>query len=93
MTPQGLCQRRMKAEGRCVTCCQPHDSGMARCRPCQDTANATRRAKRRQLIAEGRCQECWAGLLGPSAFTRCLPCRVKMAKARKRLYATKRVAA
>lgn len=85
MTPQVLLQRRLKAEGRCVTCCQPHDTGKARCQGCQDKRNATRRQKRRQLIAEGRCQECWATLLGASAYTRCLDCRVKMAARAKRL--------
>lgn len=84
MTIQALCQRRMRESGRCVTCCRPHTSGLARCRGCQDKANAAHRAKRRELIAQGRCQECRAGMLGVSKFTRCLACRIQHAKARKR---------
>ena len=79
MTPQGLNQRRMREQGRCVTCCQPHSSVRARCALCQRRANLCRSLRRIKAIAAGRCQECFAGFLGDTKFTRCLACRVAIA--------------
>ena len=85
MTPQGLLQRRLKAEGRCVTCCQPHDSGLARCRGCQDKVNARTREIRRRMVALGRCRHC-RGEMAVSGFTACFDCRLRLTVKRKRRY-------
>lgn len=69
MTLQAIHQRRMRHEGRCVTCWQPHRSGLARCRGCQDKRNAARRAKRRALIADNRWAAVIAGVYDADGHT------------------------
>lgn len=84
MTPQGLHQRRMREQGRCVTCCKVATTGRARCALCQRKSNLYRSLRRVKAVASGRCRECFAGFLGVTKFTKCLDCRVAIAARLKR---------
>lgn len=78
MTPQALHQSQMKAEGRCVRCCQPNDTTTTRCQFCMDRDNTQARSRRAILVALGKCQGC-RKVAAQQGYTRCFQCRVAKA--------------
>jgi len=70
---------RLKEEGMCVRCREPHERGTALCKSCSGERYMNTQKTKAALTAAGKCWQCSSVLDGKSK-TRCNACRVKRRK-------------